>query len=38
MCKLAKINHRFSKYPPLPVVQCIGYNEKKEQNEEQQID
>ncbi|MCB0197843.1 MAG: hypothetical protein KDJ65_38215 [Anaerolineae bacterium] len=25
MCNLAKTDPRFSKYPPLPVINCIGY-------------
>lgn len=25
MCELSKTDPRFPKYPPLPVVSCIGY-------------
>jgi hypothetical protein len=25
MCRLAKKDHRFHKYPPLPVLECRGY-------------
>lgn len=25
MCELSKTDNRFAKYPPLPVLACIGY-------------
>jgi hypothetical protein len=25
MCQLSRTDPRFPKYPPLPVVQCVGY-------------
>ena len=34
MCNLAKTDSRFSKYPPLPVVHCIGYNKKNQDDED----
>ena len=27
-CELSKTDPRFPRYPPLPVVRCIGYDEK----------
>ncbi len=26
MCELAKTDKRFSKYPPLPVLHCVGFD------------
>ena len=28
LCKLSQTDHRFTKYPPQPVVQCEGYRER----------
>jgi hypothetical protein len=28
LCERAKTDPRFRRYPPLPVVACIGYDEK----------
>lgn len=25
MCELSKTDERFSKYPPVPIIQCPGY-------------
>jgi hypothetical protein len=25
LCELSKVDQRFPKYPPLPVVACVGY-------------
>lgn len=31
MCRLAKDNERFAKYPPQPVMRCTGYDESENQ-------
>lgn len=28
MCELSKTDKRFAKYPPLPVLNCVGYTPK----------
>ena len=28
MCELAKVDERFSKYPRLPVLECVGYERR----------
>ena len=25
LCELAKVDERFSKYPPQPVIRCVGF-------------
>ena len=27
MCQLAKVDARFNKYPPQPVLRCVGFEE-----------
>ncbi len=34
MCELAKTDTNFNKYPPLPVIQCVGYQENKQSDEQ----
>lgn len=36
MCGLAKTDPRFSKYPVLPVLRCIGYEPQLEEQNRQQ--
>jgi len=28
LCELSKTDNRFPKYPPLPVVECLGYRQR----------
>lgn len=35
MCRLAQTDPRFEKYPPLPVLQCLGYESPIEEDEEE---
>jgi hypothetical protein len=34
LCRLSITDHRFPKYPALPVLNCQGYDPRPEQNEE----
>jgi hypothetical protein len=33
MCDLAKSDRRFSKYPPLPVIECVGFQKNNQDDE-----
>jgi hypothetical protein len=37
MCRLAQTSPRFEKYPPLPVLHCLGYESllEEEENDEE---
>jgi hypothetical protein len=30
LCRLAETDRRFAKYPPLPVVRCLGYEAQRQ--------
>jgi hypothetical protein len=34
LCGLAKVDHRFSKYPVLPVIECHGFQKKTKRNDD----
>ena len=36
MCTLSKIDLRYRKYPPLPVLQCAGYQQAKQNGEQEE--
>ena len=36
LCELSQTDFRFAKYPPQPVVRCVGYEGSVEENEERQ--
>ena len=36
LCQLSQADRRFAKYPPQPVVRCVGYEESEQENDEGQ--
>jgi hypothetical protein len=38
LCKLSEVDERFPKYPPLPVLRCLGYEASENVTSEEKAD